>query len=94
MTRAALTETEINAKIGQLNGWTYREGSLLKILEFADFKHAWAFMNEVAAAAELLDHHPDWRNVYNRVEIRLNTHSSKGISILDFELAAKIDALT
>jgi 4a-hydroxytetrahydrobiopterin dehydratase len=93
MRRDALSELEINVRISQLNGWTYDNGYLLKTLKFDDFKTAWAFMNEVAKAAELLDHHPDWRNVYNQVEIRLSTHSSNGISLLDFALASSIDAL-
>jgi 4a-hydroxytetrahydrobiopterin dehydratase len=93
MRRDALSEIEINARISQLNGWAYDNGCLLKTLKFDDFKTAWAFMNDVAKVAESLDHHPDWRNVYNQVEIRLSTHSSNGISLLDFELATSIDAL-
>ena len=69
----------------QENQWLARD------LQFSDFKDAWEFMAHVAGAAEALDHHPNWYNVYNTVQIRLSTHDAQGITDRDFELAATID---
>ena len=60
-------------------------------LRFADFGDAFAFMNRVALLAERLDHHPDWRNVYNQLEIRLSTHDAGGLTALDLQMAQAID---
>ena len=71
-----------------------REDALVAEFVFADFAEAWRFMNAVAAEAEAMDHHPDWRNVYNRVEIRLSTHSAGNkVTQLDRELAQRIATL-
>ena len=59
--------------------------------EFSDFKAAFAFMTRVALAAEKADHHPDWSNVYNKVNITLTTHDAGGLTLKDFELARFID---
>jgi len=72
--------------------WRVQDDALCRELVFKDFNEAFAFMQRVAVIAEEMDHHPDWRNVYNRVEIRLNTHDAGGITKLDFELAEKINA--
>jgi 4a-hydroxytetrahydrobiopterin dehydratase len=71
-----------------------REGheAVLRDLVFADFKAAFAFMTEVAAVADRMDHHPEWSNVYNRVSIRLTTHDAKGLTQRDVALAHSIDA--
>jgi len=71
-----------------------REGdmALLRDLAFADFKAAFAFMTDVAAVADHMDHHPEWSNVYNRVSIRLTTHDAKGLTRRDVALAHAIDA--
>ena len=70
-----------------------REGdtALLRDLVFADFKAAFAFMTEVAAVADRMDHHPEWSNVYNRVSIRLTTHDAQGLTQRDVALAHSID---
>jgi 4a-hydroxytetrahydrobiopterin dehydratase len=71
-----------------------REGetALLRDLSFADFKAAFAFMTEVAAVADRMDHHPEWSNVYNRVSIRLTTHDAQGLTLRDVALAHSVDA--
>ena len=71
-----------------------REGdvALLRDLVFADFKAAFAFMTEVAAVADRMDHHPEWSNVYNRVAIRLTTHDAQGLTRRDIALAHSVDA--
>ena len=66
--------------------------ALLRDLTFADFKAAFAFMTDVAAVADRMDHHPEWSNVYNRVAIRLTTHDAKGLTSRDVALARSIDA--
>ncbi len=83
--RAALQE--------ELPGWAPVEGrdALKKTFQFKTFNQAWGFMNRVALAAEKLNHHPEWFNVYNRVEITLTTHDCDGLSDLDVTLARRID---
>ncbi|MCK8783948.1 4a-hydroxytetrahydrobiopterin dehydratase [Roseomonas sp. NAR14] len=67
--------------------------SIRREFRFADFGAAWGFMSRVALLAERQDHHPDWRNVWNRVEITLTTHDAGGLSERDVTLARAIDAL-
>lgn len=87
-----LSNQEIRERqLRDLADWTFDEGMLKRDFEFTDFTEAFSFMTAVALAAEKLDHHPEWSNVYNKVSIALSTHSAGGITGLDFELAAKID---
>ena len=82
------------AAIAQLSGWSAAEGrdAIVKTFKFADFNAAWGFMTRVALAAEKLDHHPEWFNVYNRVEVLLATHDADGVTELDVTLAKIMDA--
>lgn len=74
--------------------WKEENNKLYRRFEFSDFTQAWGFMNKVALAAEKMDHHPEWKNIYNRVEIWLSTHDAGDtVTEKDRELAAKIDAL-
>jgi len=74
--------------------WEQKDNYLFKKFEFADFKEAWAFMSKVALLAEKANHHPDWRNVYNKVEIKLNTHDAGDtVTAKDVALAEEIDQL-
>ncbi|MER5170957.1 4a-hydroxytetrahydrobiopterin dehydratase [Thioclava kandeliae] len=77
------------------SGWRMAKQSdaIRKVWKFENFEQAWGFMAQAALLAEKMDHHPDWRNVYNVVDIELSTHSCKGLSILDFELARALDAI-
>jgi 4a-hydroxytetrahydrobiopterin dehydratase len=77
-----------------LPGWAPVEGrdALKKTFKFKSFNEAWGFMSRVALAAEKLNHHPEWCNVYNRVEITLTTHDCDGLSDLDVKLAKRIDS--
>ncbi|HIC82325.1 MAG TPA: 4a-hydroxytetrahydrobiopterin dehydratase [Kiloniellaceae bacterium] len=77
-----------------LPGWVPVEGrdALKKTFQFKSFNQAWGFMNRVALAAEKLNHHPEWFNVYNRVEITLTTHDCDGLSELDVKLAKRIES--
>lgn len=69
--------------------WTLDGDSLYLALRFPDFVTAFAFMSAVALVAERMNHHPDWRNVYHRVELRLSTHDAGGLTERDFLLAAE-----
>ena len=84
-----------DAAVHQLQGWAAVEGrdAIRKSFAFRDFNAAFGFMTRVALAAERMDHHPEWSNVYNRVTVRLTTHEVDGLSTLDFELAAKMSDL-
>ncbi len=74
--------------------WTVTNNQLYRKFEFANFSEAFAFMTRVAIEAEKLNHHPLWTNVYNKLEIWLNTHDAGDIiTDLDYELASKIDSL-
>ena len=77
-----------------LKGWTEVQGrdAISKSFKFADFATAWGFMTKVALAAEKADHHPEWFNVYNRVDITLSTHDAGGLSDKDVALAKVIDS--
>lgn len=90
-----LSETERADALDGLPDWDYDEGrdAITRNFVFADFSEAFAFMTRVALLAEVADHHPEWSNVYNRVEILLTTHDAGGLSERDIEMAEKIDAL-
>ncbi|MCB9896310.1 MAG: 4a-hydroxytetrahydrobiopterin dehydratase [Planctomycetes bacterium] len=86
------TAAEIEAALKDLPGWESEDDGIAKSFEFKDFKQAWAFMEKVAKAADAMDHHPEWTNVYNKVLIRLSTHDAGGITSRDFKLAKEIEA--
>ena len=89
-----LADADIQQKLEQVNGWTVQDGKLHKEFQFDTFVTAFGFMTQLALIAESLNHHPEWFNVYNRVTIDLMTHDAGGISALDFEWAARADALS
>ena len=95
MSVPALTEAEREAALAELAHWSLaREGlAIERRFAFADFSAAFAFMTRVALLAEQADHHPEWSNVYNRVEIVLTTHDAGGLSQRDVAMARAIDAL-
>lgn len=78
-----------------LPGWSIAGGrdAITRTFRFGDFSEAWGFMSRVALLAEKHDHHPEWTNVWNRVEITLSTHDAGGLSARDVALAKAIDAL-
>ncbi|MBS0539928.1 MAG: 4a-hydroxytetrahydrobiopterin dehydratase [Proteobacteria bacterium] len=81
--------------LATLDGWGEAQGgtAIHKSFKFADFNEAWGFMTRVALAADKADHHPEWSNVYNKVEITLSTHDAGGVTDKDIELAKFIDGL-
>jgi len=88
-----LDEAERTAALAQLDGWSYdaEARGIRRTFRFADFAEAFGFMSRVAILAEKADHHPEWFNVYNRVEILLTTHDANGLSARDIDLATAIN---
>jgi 4a-hydroxytetrahydrobiopterin dehydratase len=88
-----LSDEEIEAALDGLDGWELRDGKLFREFVFADFVEAVGFMMRAAVRAQVLDHHPDWSNVYKTVRVELETHDVGGLSPLDFELAEQMNEL-
>jgi len=88
-----LNSAERDTFFAEFSGWKLVEGrdAVIKTYTFGDFNAAWGFMSRIALAAEKADHHPEWFNVYNRVEITLTTHDAGGLSERDVALARIID---
>ncbi len=84
----------VEAALGQLSGWSAVAGreAISKSYRFKDFAEAFAVMTRIALTAEKLDHHPEWFNVYNRLDVTLATHDADGVTELDVTLARALDA--
>lgn len=95
MTIEQLTEEERAGALDELDEWDFDEArdAITRTFTFADFSEAFAFMTRVALLAEKADHHPEWSNVWNRVEILLTTHDAAGLSQRDVDMATAIDLL-
>ncbi|MDC0887342.1 4a-hydroxytetrahydrobiopterin dehydratase [Altererythrobacter sp.] len=95
MTVAKLTDEERTTWLSALDGWDMagEKDAIVRSFEFKDFSEAWGFMNRVALLADAQDHHPEWFNVYNKVEITLTTHDADGLSLRDVKMAKAINAL-
>lgn len=92
---AKLTGKALADALAKLEGWTEVSGrsAIHKSFKLADFNEAWGFMTRVALAADKADHHPEWSNVYNKVEITLSTHDAGGVTAKDIKLAQFIDTV-
>lgn len=90
-----LNLSDRDAAIAKLNGWELVEGrdAIARTFQFANFSEAFAFMTRAALKAEAMDHHPEWFNVWNKVDVTLATHDAGGLTELDMELAAFMDGL-
>lgn len=88
-----LSQQEIELEIGKIQGWKVANGKLNRTFEFENFVQAFGFMTQVAIQAEKMNHHPEWFNVYNKIEINLVTHDINGISNYDIKLAETINHL-
>jgi 4a-hydroxytetrahydrobiopterin dehydratase len=88
-----LTDKEIESEVNKMPGWKVVNGKLSKSFEFKDFIEAFSFMTRVAMHAEKMNHHPEWFNVYNKVNIDLVTHDLNGISNYDMKLANAINKI-
>ena len=83
----------INPKVAveELDGWTGGDDFITKIFKFKDFVEAFSFMTNIAMIAEKMNHHPEWYNVYNRVDITLTTHDSGGVNEKDISRAKAME---
>ncbi len=92
---ALLTHPERAAALVQLPGWhpVHGRDAILKKFKYKDFSEAFAFMTRAALVAEKLDHHPEWSNIYNKVDVILSTHDAGGLTALDIKLAEALNAI-
>jgi len=88
-----LTEFEISKKLENLIDWEYYDNALRTDFEFDNFKDCMSAMNRIAFECEALNHHPEWTNIYNTLDITLTTHDADGVTELDFKLAAEINKI-
>ena len=87
----AMNDSEVQSLLSSIPGWELHEGCLKRTFGFDNFVAAFGWMAQVALLAEKADHHPDWKNVYNRVEVSLSTHDAGGITKKDFALAEQMN---
>ncbi|MBZ9626521.1 4a-hydroxytetrahydrobiopterin dehydratase [Psychroflexus sp. CAK1W] len=88
-----LQDEEIKSRLEKFEGWSFNENAIHTTLEFENFKEAFAAMTRIAFEAEAQQHHPQWYNVYNTLEISLSTHDAEGVTDKDFKLAEKIEEI-
>ena len=90
-----LTAAQRDAALKRLPGWRKTPGrdAITRRFTFADFNGAFGFMARVALAAEKMNHHPEWTNVYNKVDVTLSTHDAGGLTVRDVKLATIVDRL-
>lgn len=88
-----LSDEAREAALKGIAGWSYDAESeaINKTFTFKDFSEAWGFMNRAALLAEKMDHHPEWFNVYNRVEVRMTTHDADGVTSFDIDMATAMN---
>ncbi|MFN3547374.1 MAG: 4a-hydroxytetrahydrobiopterin dehydratase [Mesorhizobium sp.] len=93
MARERLDEAAIKQALAELDGWGLVDGrsAIAKTFTFRNFSEAFGFMTRTALAAEKMDHHPEWSNVYKTVHVTLSTHDADGVTDLDVKLARKMD---
>ena len=93
MANAKLSDADIATRLAATPGWSLANGKLHRDFKFDDFVAAFGFMARCALVAERMNHHPEWFNVYNKVNVDLATHDAGGITAKDFELAAAMSKL-
>lgn len=95
MNRDKLSPEAAGDALAGLDGWSLEDGgsAISRQFRFRNFSEAFGFMARAALAAEKLDHHPEWSNVYNKVDVRLTTHSAGGLTGLDIEMAKRMNGL-
>ena len=95
MSREKLSPQAVDEALKELDGWTVADGgaAIARTFDVRNFSEAFGFMTRVALAAEKMDHHPDWSNVYKTVEVKLSTHDSGGVTELDVKLARQMNRL-
>lgn len=95
MSTEKLSDTDRDAALAELEGWSLVDGrdAVAKTFTFKNFNEAFGWMSRVAMVAEKMDHHPEWFNVYKTVDVTLSTHSVGGLSSLDIKLAKMMDKM-
>ena len=88
-----LKDDEVNSRLSELTDWVYQHGKISREFLFADFVSAFSFMTSVALLAEKYNHHPEWSNVYARVQVDLTTHDSGGVTEKDLILAHDMERI-
>lgn len=88
-----LDEQQISAELARLDGWIAEGAAITKRYEFDSFLAAMTFMATAAPRIDALDHHPEWTNVYNRIDVRLTSHDAGGVTERDITLARTLDEL-
>lgn len=88
-----IDRNDVAQKLADLPGWALlsEKDAIKKSFVFKDFNQAWGFMTRCALLAEKMNHHPEWSNVWNKVEVTLNTHDASGVTELDLKMAAKMN---
>lgn len=94
MDRSVLDDGEVQKRLESLEGWQRQGDKIVKNFTFGNFVEAFGFMTQAALEAEKLDHHPEWFNVYNKVNVELTTHEPKGLTALDFRLAESMNRIS
>jgi len=89
----AFSEDEIIKRLDDFPGWSLDDGVLHRVFEFDGFPAAIGFMVQASRRIDALNHHPEWTNVYNKVDVRLTSHDAGGVTASDFELARVLDEL-
>lgn len=88
-----LNESQILEFLSEMEGWELKSGAIRKTYTFRDFKEAFSIMTKIAFECEVQNHHPNWENVYNKLEISLNTHDVDGITMNDIAMAKTIEQI-
>ncbi len=86
-----IADSKIDQKVNELNGWKYKKTAIEKNFVFTDFRTAFSFLTSVALLSEKMDHHAEWRAVYNKVALKLSTHEAGGLTQKDIDMAKEID---
>ncbi len=89
----ALQQDQITEQLGKVPGWEQSGKFIRREFKFGSFVEAFGWMSSVALVAESMNHHPDWKNVYNRVNVELSTHDADGLTERDFKLASEMNRL-
>ncbi len=88
---SSLSDKQVDLQLEDLAGWQRDGNGIIKSYHFSDFIEAISFMNQAAFYAEALEHHPEWSNIYNVVNVRLTTHDTGGITSHDIRLAKRME---
>jgi 4a-hydroxytetrahydrobiopterin dehydratase len=90
---SSFTDAQIEDALTALPGWSQEGEAIVKSFEFADFMAAIGFISKAASSIDEMDHHPEWTNVYNRVDVRLSSHDVGGVTDRDVQLARVLERL-